>query len=66
MQDTVNNKEIEKLQLRIDKAPIEARAEMQAQLDALMRNLTKQETKRTDAQLDEDAVIESQFDNMPV
>ncbi len=66
MQKSVSKREIELLQMRIDEAPSEARAEMQTQLDALMNNLAKQDHIRSLDEQAEDEKVEALFDNMPV
>ncbi len=66
MQKSVSKREIELLQMRIDEAPSEARAEMQTQLHALMNNLAKQDHVRSLDEQAEDEKVEALFDNMPV
>ena len=66
MQDATVKQELELLQLRIDASPIEKRAELQAQLDTLLRNLDQNARPVSAEQEQKDAKVEALFDNMPV
>lgn len=66
MQSALNKQEMDMLQLRIAASPPEARAALQAQLDALVRALGESRPLSKLRAPDRDAEVEALFDNMPV
>lgn len=66
MQNALNKQELDMLQMRIEASPKEARAGLEAQLEALRRALEQSTPPRSYSKADRDAEIEALFDNMPV